>query len=445
MITNFNGRKGFVRITQTAGPVPLFCCPFGNFTYQKSFYCQNEANPSPILISNAVEGTFSSTAGLSINPTTGLVNLAASTPGTYVVHNSIAASGTCPTDDDSWTLTITAPPTSVAISYSAPSYCKFDTTVQAITPSTSTVGTYIVSYNLPQVGGCPGAISTTQVEIALPVPTFTPAPPICQGGTSAPLPTTSLNGITGTWSPAINNSVTTTYTFTPNVGQCASTTTMTIGVGTVAPVFTQVSPICSGETLAALPTTSSNGITGIWSPAINNTATTVYTFTPAATFCSSNSTMTIVVSPPSLTPIFRAITPICNGATLAALPTTSINGVVGVWSPALNNLATTTYTFTPNLLQCAVSTTLTIIVNPILGVTVNSPTVCSSTTATVTATPSLPGTYTYSWTVPTGATNPGNVPSFIATVSGAYSVVLTQVNSFCNSDFESPTGLAMGS
>jgi gliding motility-associated-like protein len=472
MITNFNGRKGFVRITQTAGPVPLFCCPFGNFTYQKSFYCQNEANPSPILISNAVAGTFSSTAGLSINPTTGLVNLAASTPGTYVVHNSIAASGTCPTDDDSWTLTITAPPTSVAISYSAPSYCKFDTTVQnitqtgtpggnytvspavglsinivtgAITPSTSTVGTYIVSYNLPQVGGCPGAISTTQVEIALPVPTFTPAPPICQGGTSAPLPTTSLNGITGTWSPAINNSVTTTYTFTPNVGQCASTTTMTIGVGTVAPVFTQVSPICSGETLAALPTTSSNGITGIWSPAINNTATTVYTFTPAATFCSSNSTMTIVVSPPSLTPIFRAITPICNGATLAALPTTSINGVVGVWSPALNNLATTTYTFTPNLLQCAVSTTLTIIVNPILGVTVNSPTVCSSTTATVTATPSLPGTYTYSWTVPTGATNPGNVPSFIATVSGAYSVVLTQVNSFCNSDFESPTGIAMGS
>ena len=472
MITNFNGRKGFVRITQTAGPVPLFCCPFGNFTYQKSFYCQNEANPSPILISNAVAGTFSSTAGLSINPTTGLVNLAASTPGTYVVHNSIAASGTCPTDDDSWTLTITAPPTSVAISYSAPSYCKFDTTVQnitqtgtpggnytvspavglsinivtgAITPSTSTVGTYIVSYNLPQVGGCPGAISTTQVEIALPVPTFTPAPPICQGGTSAPLPTTSLNGITGTWSPAINNSVTTTYTFTPNVGQCASTTTMSIGVGTVAPVFTQVSPICSGETLAALPTTSSNGITGIWSPAINNTATTVYTFTPAATFCSSNSTMTIVVSPPSLTPIFRAITPICNGATLAALPTTSINGVVGVWSPALNNLATTTYTFTPNPLQCAVSTTLTIIVNPILGVTVNSPTVCSSTTATVTATPSLPGTYTYSWTVPTGATNPGNVPSFIATVSGAYSVVLTQVNSFCNSDFESPTGIAMGS
>jgi gliding motility-associated-like protein len=471
MITNYSGRKGFVRITQTAGPIPTVCCPFGNFTYAKSFYCQNEANPSPILISNAVAGTYSSTAGLSLNPLTGLINLAASIPGTYVIHNSISASGTCPADDDTWTLTITAPPTSVAITYSAPSYCKFDTTIQnstqtgtlggnytvspavglslntvtgSFTPSTSTVGTYIVSYNLPQVGGCPGAISSTTVSIILPVPTFTPAPPICAGGTSAPLPTTSLNGIMGSWSPAINNSVTTTYTFTPDAGQCASTTTMTIQVGIVAPVFTQVAPICSGTPLSALPTISSNGVTGTWSPVINNTATTTYTFTPVAGFCSSVATMTIVVSPPSLTPTFRAITPICNGATLAALPTTSINGVIGVWSPAINNLATTTYTFTPNPAQCAVATTLIIIVNPILGVTVNSPTVCSSTTATVTATPTLPGTYAYSWTVPTGATNPGNVASFTASVSGAYSLVITQVNSFCNSDFESPLGIPLG-
>ena len=472
MITNFNGRKGFVRITQTTGPIPLFCCPFGNFTYPKTFYCQNEANPSPTLISNAVAGVYSSTAGLSINSTTGLINLAASIPGTYVIHNTVAPSGTCPSDDDSWTITITAPPTSVGIAYSAPTYCKFNTTLQNITqtgttggtytvspavglsldtttgtftPSTSTVGAYFVSYNLPQVGGCPGAISTTRVEIVLPVPTFTQAPPICLGGTSAPLPTISLNGITGTWSPAIDNTVTTTYTFTPDVGQCATTTTMIIGVGTVAPTFTQVAPICSGGQLAALPTTSSNGIIGTWSPAINNTATTLYTFTPNSNFCSSVFNMTIVVTPPNLIPIFSAVAPICNGATLAALPTTSVNGVTGVWSPALNNLATTTYTFTPSLAQCALTTTLTIIVNPILGVTVNSPTVCSGLSTTVTATPSLPGTYTYAWTVPAGVTNPGNVASFNTTTSGAYSVVITQANTFCNSDFESPTGITMGS
>lgn len=472
MITNFSGRKGFVRITQTTGPVPLFCCPFGNFTYPKTFYCQNEANPSPTLISNAVAGVYSSTPGLSINSTTGLINLAASTPGTYIIRNTVAPSGTCPSDEDSWTITITAPPTSEGIAYSAPTYCIFNTTLQNITqtgniggtytvspavglslntttgtftPSTSTLGTYLVSYNLPQVGGCPGAISTTQVEIVLPVPTFTQAPPICLGGTSAPLPTVSLNGITGTWSPAIDNLVTTTYTFTPDVGQCATTTTMTIGVGTVAPTFTQVAPICSGGQLVALPTTSSNGITGTWSPAINNTATTLYTFTPDSNFCSSVITMTIVVTPPNLIPIFSAVAPICNGATLAALPTTSLNSVAGIWSPALNNLATTIYTFTPNLSQCALTTTLTIIVNPILGVTVNNSTVCSGTSATVTATPSLPGTYTYAWTVPSGFTNPGNVASFNTTTSGEYSVVITQANTFCNSDFESSTGITMGS
>ena len=470
MITNFNGRKGFVRITQTAGPIPTICCPFGNFTYPKNFFCQNEANPSPSFVSLATAGTFSAVpaTGLSINPVTGLINLAASTPGSYVVYNTIAASGTCPSDVDSWAITITVPPSSVSINYSSPSYCKTDTTVQnitqtgttggnytvapavglslntttgAFTPSTSTVGTYVVSYNLPQFLGCPGAVSTATVNIVLPVPTFNQAPPICAGGTSAPLPALSLNGITGTWSPAINNTVTTTYTFTPNPGQCATTTTMDIQVGTVAPVFTQVAPICIGATLAALPTSSNNGVVGTWAPAINNTATTTYTFTPSAGTCSSIATMTITVNPLSITPIFLDVTPICNGGTLLPLPTTSQNGVIGTWSPALNNLATTTYTFTPTSGQCALTATKSIIVNPVLGVTVNSPTVCSSTSATVTATPTLPGNYTYTWTVPAGATNPGNVPSFTATVSGAYSVVITQQNNFCNSDFESPTGI----
>ncbi|MCF8319980.1 MAG: gliding motility-associated C-terminal domain-containing protein [Flavobacterium sp.] len=472
MITNFNGRKGFVRITQTAGPIPTICCPFGNFTYPKNFFCQNEANPSPSFVSNATAGTFSAVpAGLAINPVTGLINLAGSTPGSYVVYNTIGASGTCPSDVDSWAITITVPPSNVNINYSAPSYCKTDTTVQnvtqtgttggnytvspavglsintvtgAITPSTSTVGTYVVSYNLPQFLGCPGAVSNTTVNIVLPVPTFNPAPPICAGGTSAPLPTTSLEGITGTWSPAINNTATTIYTFTPNVGQCATTTTMTIQVGTVAPLFTQVAPICTGATLAALPTTSTNGVVGTWSPALNNIATTTYTFTPSSGTCSSIATMTITVNPLSITPIFLDVTPICNGGTLLPLPTTSQNGVTGTWSPALNNLATTTYTFTPTSGQCALTATKSIIVNPVLGVTVNSPTVCSGTSATVTATPTLPGNYSYAWTVPTGATNPGNVPTFNATVSGAYSVVITQQNNFCNSDFESNLNIPLG-
>ena len=51
---------------------------------------------------------------------------------------------------------------------------------------------------------------------------------------SLSLPTTSNNGITGTWSPAYNNTAlpgtSTTYTFTPTAGQCAITTTETITI-----------------------------------------------------------------------------------------------------------------------------------------------------------------------------------------------------------------------
>jgi hypothetical protein len=66
------------------------------------------------------------------------------------------------------------------------------------------------------------------------VPAFTQVAPILTGG-SFTLPTTSNNGITGTWSPAINNTTTTTYTFTPTAGQCATTATMTVVVNIPVP------------------------------------------------------------------------------------------------------------------------------------------------------------------------------------------------------------------
>jgi hypothetical protein len=197
------------------------------------------------------------------------------------------------------------------------------------------------------------------------IPAFTQVAPICSGATLSALPTTSNNGISGNWSPALNNTTTTTYTFTPDVGQCASTTTMTIVVNpnNVNPLFNQVQPICSGGSINPLPTISNNGIAGTWSPTLNNQATTTYTFTPTVGQCATITTMTITVNP-NITPTFTQVPAICSQATLSALPTTSTNGYTGTWSPALNNTATTTYTFTPNTGQCATTATMTITVNP---------------------------------------------------------------------------------
>jgi hypothetical protein len=61
------------------------------------------------------------------------------------------------------------------------------------------------------------------------------------------------------------------------------------------PTFTQVAAVCSGCPLMALPLTSTNNITGTWSPIINNNTTTTYTFTPSAGQNAATTTMTIVI------------------------------------------------------------------------------------------------------------------------------------------------------
>ena len=78
----------------------------------------------------------------------------------------------------------------------------------------------------------PGGIATSTGNFAVNAnvtPTFTQVDSICSEGILNALPTTSNNGITGTWSPALNNMDTTEYTFTPNEGHCV-TVTMTITV-----------------------------------------------------------------------------------------------------------------------------------------------------------------------------------------------------------------------
>src|SRR5450759_2238681 len=124
-------------------------------------------------------------------------------------------------------------------------------------------------------------------------PAFAQAGPLCQNAIPTALPTISTNNITGTWSPALSTSTagTATYTFTPAAGQCATTATMDIVVtNQITPAFAQAGPLCQNSTPAALPTTSTNNISGTWSPATINTATTgtaTYTFTAAAGQCAT--------------------------------------------------------------------------------------------------------------------------------------------------------------
>ena len=403
-------------LTITVNPVvtPTFD-PFGSL-------CLNSTAPTlPLTSNNGITGTWNPAA----------INTSATGTTTYTFTPAAGQCAVATTVDITIDVQITPVFTAIGplcIGSTAPTLPAVSNngitgTWNPAVINTSATG--ITTYTFtPTAGQCATATITLDVTITTTVtPAFTAVPDICSGAALAALPTTSNNGITGTWTPALNNTATTTYTFTPDAGQCATTTTLTITVNpAVTPAFDLVAAICSGGTLAPLPTTSNNGITGVWTPALNNTATTTYTFTPDAGQCATTTTLTITVNP-AVTPAFTAIPGICSGAALAALPTTSNNGITGVWTPALNNTATTTYTFTPDAGQCATTTTLLITVTAAPNLVVTNPAaICAPATIDITTAAitngSTPGlTYTY-WLNAT-ATTPLNNPSAVS-VSGTF-------------------------
>ena len=252
--------------------------------------------------------------------------------------------------------------------------------------STATLGTTTYTFT-PDAGQC-ATITTLDILVTTPItPTFDPIADVCQNDPNPTLEGTSLNGYTGTWLPAVSTATlgTTTYTFTPDAGQCATTTTLDIFVTTpIVPTFDPIADVCQNDPNPTLEGTSLNGFTGTWLPAVSTATlgTTTYTFTPDAGQCATTATLDIFVTTP-IVPTFDPITPVCQNDPNPTLEGTSLNGFSGSWLPAVSTatLGTTTYTFTPDAGQCATITTLDILVttpvtptfDPIADVCQNDP------------------------------------------------------------------------
>ena len=271
-----------------------------------------------------------------------------------------------------------------------------------ITPP-STPGVY--HYNVESSGSTSGPVScptSNEYDFSITVsdggiPTFNQLGSFCLGETFS-LPSTSLEGIGGSWLPAVNTTHTTTYTFTPSPGQCAGSATMTVVINDqTTPAFTNPGPVCSGANFT-LPSTSLEGISGSWLPAVNTTQTTTYTFTPTNTGCASSTTMTVVVDD-QVAPAFTNPGPVCMGTSFT-LPGISNNGISGTWAPAVNTAQTTTYTFTPaaGSGSCAATeVTMEVVVNPVPVVTAQGQDICTGDTTNVVLSSDVPGT-TFTWT-----------------------------------------------
>ena len=234
--------------------------------------------------------------------------------------------------------------------------------------NTSVAGTFTFTFT-PDAGQC-GVETTMEIEVTDEiVPTFVQIGPLCQNSTAPDLPLISLEGITGIWTPATINTAVAgffTFSFTPDAGQCGVETTMEIEVtDEIVPTFVQIGPLCQNSTAPDLPLISLEGITGIWTPATINTAVAgifTFTFTPDAGQCGVETTLEIEVTD-EIVPTFTQIGPLCQNSTAPALPATSIEGITGTWNPSVINtsvIGSSTYTFTPDAGQCALTTTMEI-------------------------------------------------------------------------------------
>lgn len=162
--------------------------------------------------------------------------------------------------------------------------------------------------------------------------------------------------------------------------------------------------ICQNGTGTLVAQTSFNGGNFQWSNGAQSSSINVSTpstntyyvsYTLNGLTCTDSAVVNVIPNQPAF---FPSVNPICAGDPLAPLPTSSLNLFQGTWSPPINNMATTTYTFTPNLNVCAWdTTTLTVVVKPIPVLTSQDISTCIGQEVTISSIPDLPnGTFNWS-------------------------------------------------
>uniref|UniRef100_UPI002610B7BE T9SS type B sorting domain-containing protein n=1 Tax=uncultured Flavobacterium sp. TaxID=165435 RepID=UPI002610B7BE len=339
-------------------------------------------------------------------------------PGDYSVIITDTVTG-CFSASASGTVTINPNPT---VTVNSPTVCEGTTATVTATPGTA--GSYDYVWTVPS-GANPGNVAsfTTTIDGVYSViitDTVTGCFSASASGTvtSNPNPTVTVN------SPTECEGTPATVTATPS------------GASTYDYVWTVPSGANPGN-VASFTTT----IAGVYSVIITDTVTGCFSASASGTV-TINPNPTVTVNSPS----------VCDGTSATVTATPAVAGSYDyVWSvpsganPGNVDSFTTTIPgdysviITDTVTGCfSASASGTVTINPNPTVTVNSPTVCEGTTATVTATPGTAGTYDYVWTVPSGA-NPGNVASFATTIEGVYSVVITDTATGCFSTSASGT------
>lgn len=327
--------------------------------------------------------------------------------------------------------------------------------VIAVTPTTTTV--YSVT------GSDLGCTNTRTVSVAVSVPnivaTKIPTTSVCAGSTAT---LNATGASTYTWDPgaltgasiSITPTATTVYTVTgTNTLGCTGTRTINVVVAPNPTITASASPtsICAG-TPATL--TAGGAITFTWTPGSLTGGTVVVTPTTSTTYtvrgrssqgCISSNTLSLNVTPAVTVSPVASPSIICSGnsSTLSATGASSYTwnpGALTGSSVSVSPTVTTTYSVTGiNALGCSNTRTVSVTISTLSVNATSNPTIlCSSNTATLTAT----GANTYTWNP--GASTGGSVvvtptATTIYTVTGTNTIGCTATQTLSLSVGTTPT------
>jgi gliding motility-associated-like protein len=425
----------------TTYPVTVYQSPTASINYTGGNFCTYVTTPQTVNLTGTnlyLGGTFISTAGLTLDATTGAITPSTSIPGNYVVSYTIPTANGCSVPPSTVNVTITLAPTATILYPNSP-YCgnltapqsvllngtssytggaftstpglTIDSVTGAITPSTSSSGTYIVTYTVPAVGGCTSFPVTTSVTIiSYPTAAFTYAgTPFC----------TSLNAL----QPA---SISGTFTF-------------------------------SGGVYSAPTGLSLNSVTGEINPSLSLPGTYIVTYTipsiPNCTLSPVTTSVTITNLPSAAlsygTPFCRDVTtpqPVNLSGTFAytngvytATPTgLVINSTTGAITPSASNAGTYVITYTiPATAGCAaIPVTTTVVINPLPEPTLVDGDICFNANGVLVRPYSFVSgltifSYSFEWFFNGALIAGANQSYYTANAVGNYSVVATNLLTGC--------------
>ncbi|WP_035654436.1 choice-of-anchor J domain-containing protein, partial [Flavobacterium saliperosum] len=467
---------GCVSAPSTPIVLTVPAAPTATISYAATSFCSTDATPKPVTLTGTgdyTSGTYSSTAGLTIDSISGAITPSTSTPGVYTVTYTIPVSLNCPLVTATTTVTIDEAPTAV-ISYAAASYCStdvtpytvtltgtgaytggtftatpagliIDATTGAITPSGSVPQLYTVTYAIPASGSCLStSVSTTITIDEAPTAAISYAA-VSYCSTDATSYTVTLTG-TGAYTGG-------TFTASP-AGLIIDATTGTITPnGSIPQVYTVTYAMLANG--SCLSTSVSTTVT------IDEAPTAAISYVPAS-FCSSDAT------PYSVT---VTGTGSFNGGTYSATPSgLTIDPVTGVITPNTSTPGTYTVSYAiPANGSCGsntVSTTVIVDELPTASISYTSASYCTTTTAdqtvlltgtgsfnggTFTATPaglvinattgaitpstSIPQTYTVTYAIPAnGSCASTNVTTTVTIDEAPTASISYDALSFCSTE-----------